>query len=61
MAGAAEHLTADQKKRLRALQESHVYASAAADHPEIQELLKRPRKASKAISREEFQRRYLAR
>ncbi len=60
MAKTAEHLTAEQKQRKKALQESHAYARAVEKNPEMQKILRRKRTPGPSMTHEEFRRKYLA-
>jgi len=60
MAKTAEHLTAEQKRRKKALRDSHEYAREVEKNPEMQKLLKRKRIPGRTMSRDEFRQKYLA-
>ena len=60
MAKTAEHLTADQKRRKKALRDSHEYARQVEKNPEMQNVLRRTRPPGQSMTHEEFRQKYLA-
>lgn len=60
MAKTAEHLTAQQNQRKKALQDSHEYAREVEKDFEMQKILRRKRTPGQSMTREEFRRKYLA-
>jgi len=59
MPRTAEHLTAPQRKRQKALHDSYEYAREVEKNREMQKLLHRKRTPGQSMTREEFRRKYL--